>query len=369
MLLIWLLLIPSAACVVCKTACDLCAMSTRKETAACALCRDCKRSGSRPSKDLRELEKLEFKQVMKEYGLKPEDLIDTDEDLKQEPNEEQHTYDENLQEVQEVQENQEKTKSTKKFNRTTTTIDPRACLGELLCYDVNDSTEEDFSGKLLKKEINGKKKKCRSICSPGFTPKRLRPRSTTCPPVTPCLKTLKRVTQKMFFTRSTLPPFEFITSNIQKDYDLNDQACPTQPSCSDDEDNDYEIPVTTRGPVSRPKITRKTCCPKELLKLLSTPLLPCMPCMPVCQVPCGGVSQSTQTPSVTTYTPEDSNESFITIKPMTAKITPLVNSDENKILSKEEINTAPSVFTEETTKDYLYVYVGVPKDVNNIRKG
>ncbi|XP_047993360.1 uncharacterized protein LOC125231822 isoform X2 [Leguminivora glycinivorella] len=328
MLLIWLLLIPSAACVVCKTACDLCAMSTRKETAACALCRDCKRSGSRPSKDLRELEKLEFKQVMKEYGLKPEDLIDTDEDLKQEPNEEQHTYDENLQEVQEVQENQEKTKSTKKFNRTTTTIDPR-----------------------------------------GFTPKRLRPRSTTCPPVTPCLKTLKRVTQKMFFTRSTLPPFEFITSNIQKDYDLNDQACPTQPSCSDDEDNDYEIPVTTRGPVSRPKITRKTCCPKELLKLLSTPLLPCMPCMPVCQVPCGGVSQSTQTPSVTTYTPEDSNESFITIKPMTAKITPLVNSDENKILSKEEINTAPSVFTEETTKDYLYVYVGVPKDVNNIRKG
>ncbi|XP_063363498.1 uncharacterized protein LOC134652258 [Cydia amplana] len=93
MLLIWLLVIPSVATYVCKSACELCTMGTNQGSASCALCRDCKRSVNRrmmdfpqriptlsdqQKKDLKELEKSEFKKVMQEYGLKPEDLIDTD---------------------------------------------------------------------------------------------------------------------------------------------------------------------------------------------------------------------------------------------------------------------------------------------------
>ncbi|XP_061714831.1 uncharacterized protein LOC133523332 [Cydia pomonella] len=353
MLLIWLLLIPSVAAFVCKGACEHCAKNMNQGSASCALCRDCKRFENRrmmeshtripilndqQKNDLKELEKFEFKQVMKEYGLKPEDLIDTDIDTSM----------------------QDDTNS----NGTQNNTDPNACIDFISCFA---KSEENFSGKLLHGRVTlttqTPKKKCRNMCSPRFTPSPTR--TTRCPPVTPCKKALMKITRTDGRTRSTLPPHESILSDIvtlgDSDYDLNDQGCPTQPSCSDYED--YEMRVTKRGSVSPPKIVTKTCCPKKLLKMLTTTPA-CVTCMPFCQQPCAIV---TQIPFLPTSMPQETRETLITVKPMTAKNIPTESSEEKeKNQPKEEITKSS---TEGTTKDYIYVYVGVPKDVKHLRKG
>ncbi|XP_063623838.1 uncharacterized protein LOC134795835 [Cydia splendana] len=371
MLLIWLVLIPSVAAFVCKSACELCAMGTNQDSAACALCRDCKSSENRrmmdfthrkptlsdqQKEDLKELEKLEFKKVMQEYGLKPEDLIDDNDAMEWTPNLRQQTDPTPC--------------DIGPFTKScfiTNSREPQETKKEDEDEDANESPTNSGKDELLtgktktKTKAKGKeqryKKNCLNNCSPPVTPRRprtARPTSTRCPPVTPCKNALKMITQQGQ-SSSTLSPYAYILNNVvtlsDSDYDLNDQGCPTQPICSDDKD--YEMRVTKRESVRPTKIITKTWCPEKLFKMLttSTTTPPCVPCMPFCQLPCVIMPQTPFLPTQETLTEKYTNER---------------SEENNPILPKEEMTKTSSVGT---TKDYIYVYVGVPKDVKHLRKG